>query len=148
MAIGKTQYPTSGKIVAMDEHIAPGRVLIKRYTPRQRETKSAGGILMPDTVAAGQAARNAKGEIVTVDRSAVYGVVTGCGLAVERGTYKPFDRSIQEELNFPLPKGTLVVLSQANDSRVGDDDSYNTNDLHKWVLPGEPRPWWAPEEQL
>ncbi len=128
---------------------ADGRIIIREFTPTWPTVKTAGGIEIPTRVCEGQSVtrRNAQGqdELVQADKSVVYGVVTGCGLKAERGSYSPMNPEKQGD--FPLPDGTLVRLARTNEWVLWPDErTYNCCDLIEYVLPSDPRPVWAPKE--
>lgn len=118
-------------------HIADGRIVIQRYDPKWPEQKTAGGLVMPETVVAGRAVTNGKGEIIKADKQVVFGVVIACGKLINRQNTEPFPEDKQRE--FPLPTGSLVKITQtAIDYQIcPGQDSFNTYDTQEWLLPGE-----------
>lgn len=132
--------PKTSKPESAYRRVAAGRVFIHEYTPDYPDTakRTDGGILLPEGSVLGASFQNKAGELTTTDKRTVYGVVTGCGKLASRNECRAFPDS--EQGDFPLPHGTLVKLSRANDWRISPRESaYNTWDIHEHLLPGEYR---------
>lgn len=130
--------------VAPIRHVADGRIFIREYTPHYPEHMhwSSGikgvGIYFSDDYLLGRESVNSKGEIIKCDKRLIYGEVVGCGKLMNRSSTEQF--SPEKQLDFPLPRGTLVKISRTVDYKVTPyEDSYNTYDCHEWCLPGEVR---------
>lgn len=122
-----------------------GRIAIRPLRPKIRQD---GTIILPEATKLGCGIQDSKGHTIEIDKSCIFGKVVACGPKANRGTCVTTDDIPQGD--FPLPVGTLVVISGAvaawkidpNDEVYG----FNTSEIHHWVLPGDPRPSWAPEE--